>query len=156
MYWFLLKKALPFTLTFIFGAALSALIGLFGGSRTSYEVAQYQLGEYGRGRRECRMRGRNLVAETKPLNILDVPDAHYPGADRDSVRVNVMFKPDGKVGGILPASPLSNVPDGYRVMDREMWEAVERAAYGIRFKPETINGMPVTVYKEVEIKLVTD
>ena len=32
MYLFLLKKALPFTLTFIFGAALSGLIGWFGHS----------------------------------------------------------------------------------------------------------------------------
>ncbi len=60
MYWFLLKKALPFTLTFILGAALSAVTGLFGTSEKKTETFF--------GSRSCdyskrsRMR-RHLVAE---------------------------------------------------------------------------------------------
>jgi hypothetical protein len=154
MYWFLLKKALPFTLTFIFGAALSGLTGLFGASGKKAEsVLTTRTYEFGK---RCRTRRHRLVAESKPLAILDAPEARYPNAARPSVRVNALFGPDGKVLSVQPLSPLSDAPDGYRVMDREMWEAVESAAYEIRFTPETVNGMPVTVWKEVEIKLVSD
>ena len=73
MYWFLLRKALPFTLTFIFGALLSALVGLFGSSKTSYELVRVQqhVGEFGRGRRECRTRRSER------------PEALEPGIDQD-------------------------------------------------------------------------
>jgi hypothetical protein len=154
MYWFLLKKALPFTLTFIFGAALSGLMGLFGGSDKKAETVigtrTYKFNSH------CRMRRHRLVAESKPLAILDVPDARYPNATRPSVRVNALFGPGGKVMSVQPVSPLSDVPDGYRVMDKEMWEAIEGAAYEIRFTPETINGRPVSVWKEVEVRLTSD
>ena len=37
-----------------------------------------------------------------------------------------------------------------------MWAAVERAARQIQFEPETINGMPVSVTKEIEIHFTTN
>ncbi len=99
MYWFLLKKALPFTLTFIFGAALSAVTGLFGTPEQKAEsfvgTRTYEFNS------RCRMRRHNLVAETKPLVILFKPDARYPSAAGiQSVRVNVTFGSDGKVSRV--------------------------------------------------------
>ena len=70
MYSFLLKKALPFTLTFVFGAALGGLVGLFGPSERAGSFVGTRTYEYGN---RCRMRRRNLVAETKPLVILYKP-----------------------------------------------------------------------------------
>ena len=81
MYLFLLKKALPFTLTFIVGAALSAVTGLFGSSEQKVEYVRFTTSNYEFGRR-CRMRRQRLVAESKPLTILDVPDAVWQGGVR--------------------------------------------------------------------------
>ncbi|HEX7315860.1 MAG TPA: hypothetical protein VF297_18230 [Pyrinomonadaceae bacterium] len=151
MYSFLLKKALPFTLTFIFGALLSGLVGLFVSSKTGYEVLRFQhhVGEYGRGRRECRMRRHNLVAETKPLNILYKPQADLSRVspavgDVNPVTVNVTFGADGKVRKVEPAAG--------RVVRQEVWEAAEGAAREIQFEPETVNGLPITVTREVDIQ----
>lgn len=161
MYALLLKKALPFALTFIFGAALSALVGLFWSSETGREVVrfQYQVGEHGRGRRECGMRRHNLVAETKPLNILDVPDAVWPrdiqgdGA-ASIVPVKVTFGADGTVRKV-------EVSDRYTRNDlelppRPLWDAVVTAAKQIQFTPETVNSVPVTVEREVEIRFLDE
>ena len=142
MYLFLLKKALPFTLTFVFGALLSGLTGLFGSAEKKAEsVLSTRTYEYGRS---CRTR-RQLVAESKPLTILFKPDARYPsGAGTKSVRVNVTFGSDGKVSRVEHLQP--SLPSA-------MLEAVERAARGIEFTPEKINSVPVSVEKEVEIYL---
>ena len=162
MYSFLLKKALPFALTFVLGAALSALLGLFVGGKTGHDVLHVQrhVGEHGRGRRACRMRGRNLVAETKPLNILNVPDAVWPRGleaekkDLKPVSVSVIFGADGKVKTVTPFHHFSP----YEAADRlpSVRDAVERAALMIRFEPETVNGMPVTVTRDVEIRFAAD
>jgi hypothetical protein len=37
-----------------------------------------------------------------------------------------------------------------------MWDAVENAAREIRFTPETINGVPVTVEREVEMRFLPE
>jgi hypothetical protein len=152
MYSFLLKKALPFALTFAFGAALSALLGLFVGGKTGHEVLHVQrhVGEHGRGRRECRMRGRDLVAESKSLNILKKPFADLTGIsmateDGRAVTVNVTFGADGKVQKVEPVVG--------RSVRQTVWEAVEGAARQIEFEPETINGLPVTVTRETDIQL---
>jgi hypothetical protein len=145
MYWFLLKKALPFTLTFVFGAALSGLTGLFGSSEKKSEwVVGTRTYDYGRS---CRTRPRNLVAESKPLTILFKPDAPaYLGTGTKSVRVNVTFGADGKVQKVRHLHPL--------VLTDVTREKVEEAARQIEFTPQTVNGIPVTVEKEVEIHLV--
>ena len=158
MYSFLLKKALPFALTFVFGAALSALVALFWSDGTGYEVAQVRqsrLEEYGRGRRECRMRRHDLVAESKPLNILYTPVARYGSVGADGIdfaHVNVTFGADGEVKEVKPLASLYHGRDESLVRVKAMWEAVETAARGIRFTPETINGIPVTVEREVAIR----
>lgn len=155
MYSFLLKKALPFALTFVFGALLGGLSGLCGGPEKRAESA---LGtrtyDYG-GR--CRMR-RRLVAETRPLSILSTPDAllpraAVPGEGADPVaRVRVTFGADGKVQEVTPLKSRFPAQGGNLVELKEAWEAAEDAARRIRFTPETVNGLPVTVAREVEIR----
>src|SRR5215216_4249404 len=73
----LLKKALPFTLTFIFGAMLSGLVGLFGASEKKAEsVLVTRTYDF---RARCgNARPQHLVAESKPLVILFKPDARLP------------------------------------------------------------------------------
>ena len=157
MYPFLLKKALPFTLTFIFGAALSGLLGLFGASgKRAESVLGTRTYEFGS---RCRVRRHNLVAESKPLNILHKPDAILPAgsggfkSNPEFIPVNVTFGADGKVQQVEPPACLAY--DCYDMRDERSgrWEAVERAARQIQFTPETINGVPVTVVKEVKINL---
>ncbi len=149
MFSLLLKKALPFTLTFVIGAALSGLAGLLGlvGSQKKAERARvtrtYELG----GR--CRMRSRHLVAETKPLDIHYTPDARLPRTSglQNSAWVQVTFGADGKVQNVEHLQPL---------LPESKLEAVERAARQIEFTPEMINSVPVSVTREVEIHFVGD
>ncbi|MDT5270935.1 MAG: hypothetical protein QOH49_3121 [Acidobacteriota bacterium] len=160
MYWFLLKKVLPFTLTFIFGAVLSGLTGLFGPSHKKAEVfsLRYEFGREG-GHGHCRMRSHNLVAESKPLLITFTPDAHWPrgvdmGKGLQPVQVRVTFGADGKVQKVQPwGDILCCKVDVPRIV---VWEAVAAAARGIQFEPETINSVPVSVEKEVEIRFIAD
>ena len=165
----LLKRVLPFTLTFILGAAIG---GLFKANRAeptawTWEKSAPLLGHegsFGYGH-SCRMRARSLVAETRPLVILFKPDARWPrelrsGSGRpDSVRALVTFGADGKVQQVEPADRglLFAVKDEREyggitlIAAGEVWDAVERAARQIQFEPEMINGVPVSVTKEVEI-----
>lgn len=152
----LLKRVLPFTLTFIVGAALGGFFNPFGAWRGTRSVVQRtELHDYGLGKsRGCkhrRFKRRELVAETKPLVILFKPDARYPRVFegyRNSVWVRVTFGADSKVQKVEQLQPL---------LPNEALEAVERAARQIQFEPETINGLPVSVTKEIEIRfMVTD
>ena len=165
MYLFLLKKALPFTLTFIFGAALSALVGLFGSSEKKSEwVLGTRTYEFGRS---CRMSSRRhrLVAESKPLTILYKPDARRPaellGTDKeniDSFWVSVTFGADGKVYEVKPTVEWVKAHSpglAGHIQNSEfqaLMHAVESAAKGIRFEPEKVDGRPVTVTNDVEIR----
>lgn len=148
MYWFLLKKALPFTLTFIIGAALSAATGLFGTSEKKAEsfvgTRTYEFGS------RCRVRRHNLVAESKPLAILDKPAAwwswgHGAGHPRP-VRMLVTFGAGGTVQGVEQLDQLE-LPKG-------ITEEAKRAAWRIKFEPEKVDGLPVTVKREVEINFM--
>src|SRR5215212_5047477 len=105
MYSLLLRKALPFALTFILGSLVGGLFkaaGFGGQSAGNARAFRYSYG----GRHSCRMRfqRRDLVAESKPLTILFKPDARRPdelrGTDKEGIRslsVNVTFGADGKV-----------------------------------------------------------
>src|SRR5947209_10645148 len=97
MHSYLLKKLLPFTLTFIIGAFIG---GLFKSYRTGPAVWTWESratpllgheGPFGYERhRSCRMYRRDLVAETRPLVILFKPDARYtpePGGYKNTVHV---------------------------------------------------------------------
>lgn len=160
MYLFLLRKAIPFTLTFVVGAALSGLVGLFRPGATKTEVAAVSYtreGDPGR-RGSCRMGRYKLVAETKPLDIRHVPEARWPlGAERgvggvpSPARVRVTFGADGRVREVAPLTSGFRLSGESLVETKANWEAVERAARLIEFTPETVDGVPVTVARDVEI-----
>jgi hypothetical protein len=146
---FWLKRALPFTLSFIFGAALSALVGLFVASEKKLDAPlitrSYEFGGH------CRMRRHNLVAESKPLAILYKPSVAYPLHSAGSVRVNVTFGADGIVKDVSPLTSSLSERDQSWVRMKTLWEAAESAAREIRFTPEKVDGVPVTVTREVEM-----
>jgi hypothetical protein len=169
----LLKRVLPFTLTFILGAAVG---GLFRANRAepaawTWEKSAPLLGHegpFGYGH-SCRMRPRNLVAETKPLLIRFIPDARWPkDLNRDlpwshnltegyvfpGAKVRVTFGSDGKVQRVEPSDEL--YPSLGPKADKIVWERMASAARQIQFEPETVNGMPVSVTKEVEIHFMAD
>jgi hypothetical protein len=166
MYSLLLRKALPFALTFILGSLVGGLfkgVG-FGGLRAERTRAfRYSYG----GRHSCRMRfqRRDLVAEFKPLTILFKPDAILPAGWAaptkvpDSVTVNVTFGADGKVQYVAPDTIGCSTPMKYRDAaeaarkNNPVWDAVERAAWQIKFEPEVENGVPLTVNRPVEIRV---
>lgn len=172
MYWFLLKKALPFTLTFIFGAVLSGFAGLFMRSEKKAEMVglRYRWGvEDGRGHNHCRMRQRNLVAESKPLTILYKPEARRPpvlrGTDKENINsfwVSVTFGADGKVQAVKPTGEWTKAHVNKYTGSNEIAEmvaimsAVEGAAREIRFEPEMVNSVPVTSTADVEISFMAD
>ncbi|MGB8508063.1 MAG: energy transducer TonB [Pyrinomonadaceae bacterium] len=144
-----LQRGLPFVLTFVIGAAAGGFFKLFQG-RTAAGISvlnsyRFHEGDVHRG---C-ARARRLLAESKPLVILFKPDARYPRAvegDKSSVRVSVTFGADGKVQKV---EHLELLPDA-------TLQAVERAARQIQFTPQTINSVPVSVTKDVEIHFMPD
>jgi hypothetical protein len=153
---YLLKSALPFTLTFILGAALGGFFFNPFGVRTRMsravrtELRSYSYGE-GRGCKHRRFRQRELVAESKPLIIHDTPPVRWPRVGeeyyKNSVWVRVTFGADGKVQEVKHLQPL---------LPKAMLDLAERAARLIYFEPETINGVPVTVTKDVEVPFSSD
>jgi hypothetical protein len=155
----LLKKALPFALTFVVGTALGGLTWLFGCSEKKKTETVVVTRTYDYGRR-CRMRRHNLVAETKQLVINFKPDARRPlGAENEGPRsatVRVTFGADGKVQDVKPLASWFHGRDGSLVDVKARWEAVERAARQIEFTPETVDGVPVTVNRNVEIRFLAD
>src|ERR1051326_1745359 len=156
MYSCLLKKLVPFALTFVVGAAIGGLFNSFGW-RSTPAFGGLGVGPSYRFERRytCRMHARDLVAETKPLVILFKPDARLP---RDlgvrwppepvSVRVLVTFGADGKVQQVEPVEGGLDLVSEARAERQGIveslgahveWDAVERAARQIQFQPETVN-----------------
>ncbi|HEV7889059.1 MAG TPA: hypothetical protein VGP08_00400 [Pyrinomonadaceae bacterium] len=162
MYSLLLRKALPFALTFILGSLVGGLFKSVGFGGQSFKSARAYHYGYGEGH-SCRMRfqRRNLVAESKPLNILFKPGATMSvGADslRRGTGVGVMalvtFGADGTVKGVESGSLLSTCgKDRVGEVSGDMLEAISNAASQIQFEPETVNSVPVTVTREVEIRV---
>jgi hypothetical protein len=146
MYSCLLKKLVPFALTFVVGSTIG---GLFN-SRVKTWTSTERMTLMGGDVHSCRMYRRNLVAETKPLVILFKPDARVPRGQEDEwhapMNVKVTFGADGKV------------QDVERFVGCPRAEALgaeaEDAAWQIQFTPEMVNGVPVTVTREVEIHFV--
>jgi hypothetical protein len=160
----LLKKLLPFALTFVVGAAIGGLFNSFGLRSTPALVGVGPSYRFER-RYSCRMHTRDLVAETKPLVILFKPDGHWPSGAHylEAVHALVTFGADGKVQRVEPVN--EDLKDALTVYNQQkiithidarilIWDAAERAARGIQFEPEMINGMPVSVTKEVEIHFI--
>jgi hypothetical protein len=159
MYSLLLKKAIPFALTFIIGSFIGGLFKFFvPGGQTTIRARSYY---YGRGdsRSGCdHGRGRYLVAESKSLVITFKPDAVLPpgvkGEEGGFVPVSVTFGADGTVQKVEVSTYYSSndaIPP-----QRPIRDAAVKAAQQIRFTPETINGLPVTVTREVEIRFMAD
>lgn len=160
MFSLLLKKALPFTLTFVVGTALGGLTWLFGGSEKRAEATQVtSVYDFKRG---CGARHRRrLVAESKPLVVLFKPDARLPlGAEpREGALpavVRVTFGADGKIQDARPVGMSFHGGDASLVEVKALWESAERAARQIRFTPEAVDGVPVTVTRDVEIRFLND
>jgi hypothetical protein len=161
----LLKKALPFALTFVLGSLIGGLFKSAGFGDYSFSHSRSYYYGYGEGH-ACRMRfqRRYLVAESKPLVILFKPDArrpHRPDLDYvdghdiapRSALVSVTFGADGKVQAVEPFYEYMPGINRLRLGPerQDYWDNVERAARMIQFTPETENGVPVTVTKELEI-----
>ena len=154
----LLKKALPFSLTFLVGTAVvGGLAWLVGGSGKKEEAVLVTRTYDFQSRCGARSRQhRHLVAESEPLTILFKPDARYPLAPEGRVRVNVTFGADGEVKAVMPLASWFHSRDEDLVRVKAMWDAVEGAARQIRFMPETVDGVPVTVARDVEIRFTAD
>src|SRR5947208_16733012 len=112
MFSHLLKRVIPFTLTFILGATLGGFFKLFrsGETRSVGMFTNYRAYEYNYGMGHGCDHRRTLIAESKPLVILFKPDARWP---RDllrseegvsPVRVRVTFGADGKVQQVEPGN----------------------------------------------------
>lgn len=149
---YLLKRALPFALTFAVGAAVGGFFQLFGAREAGWRAKGYTY-TYG-GRRGCGKKFRRVYApESKPPVILFKPDALLPqrfAAIRpvggfESRPVRVTFGDDGKV-----RDAKSLVTKGRYLP--ELDEAAERAARQIQFIPATLDGAPTTVTEDVEIR----
>ena len=149
---YLLKRALPFTLTFALGAAAGGFFQFLRAPGVGGWLGAQRI--YGHERRGgCGKKFRRAyapAAELRPVTILFKPDAYVPPklAARASelglnpARVHVGFGHDGKVLEV-------EYPETW---PREVGEAVERAARQIRFLPASVNGDPLAVTESVEIR----
>jgi hypothetical protein len=157
----LLKRVLPFTLTFIVGAAVGGFFQLFGARDAGWRGRRFAHGY--EGRRGCgkKFRRNYFAPQTKPLLILFKPDARWPlgrdawdkGTYPTSVRVRVTFGADGHVKDAVPADWDYSSRGPYAA---NVWEAASRAARDIGFTPETIDGVPVSTTREVVIRFMAD
>ena len=145
----LLKRVLPFTLTFALGAAVAGFAGLLrpGGGRTYSHAVLEQQGYTLREGRSCptTVKRHKLLAESKPLSIQHRPNAVYTAEARKraftgTVRLRVTFGADGAVRGV---ETLQGQPYG-------LTQSAERAAWRINFSPAMENGLPISVTRAVE------
>ena len=143
----LLKRVLPFTLTFILGAAVAGIAGLLrpGGDRSYVALERHSYG-WGEGR-SCRttVKRHKLLAESKPLAINHRPNAVYTAEARrrahtGTVRLRVTFGADGKVKAV---ETLQGQPYG-------LTQSAERAAWRTNFTPALENGLPISVTRVIE------
>lgn len=155
MYSLLLRKALPFALTFVIGSLVGGLFKAAGFGGRSYDHPRAFYYDYGEGH-SCRMRyqRRYLVAKSKPLQITFKPDAVFKGVKGGTVPVSVTFGADGTVR-MVGLSTFYSDHDA-RPPERAMRDAAVNAAWQIQFQPETVDGVPVTVTRDVEIRFMAD
>lgn len=145
----LLKRALPFMLTFAVGAGVGGFFQFFTSRASGWLAAKRHTYSYA-GRRGCGQRFRRASApESKPHVINFNPGAYVSPsvmmlADKygaNPARVRVVLGHDGKVHEV-------EYPKSW---PRELGEAAEHAARQIKFTPATLDGAPTTVTEEVKI-----
>ena len=151
----LLKRFLPFALTFAFGAAAGGLANLYG-ARTSSAgwsaSGRRHLGAgFGAGARRGCPGARKALAETRPLNILHQPAARYPEGSvmkglAASALVRVTFGADGRIQQVEPREALPY----------SLNRAAVDAAWRIRFEPATEDSVAVPVTRDVRILLESE
>ncbi|HLM56761.1 MAG TPA: energy transducer TonB [Pyrinomonadaceae bacterium] len=141
----LLKRVLPFTLTFILGAAVAGFAGLLtrGGGAGLFKRDRYG---HGPKRGGCGSAYRHkLLAESKSLSINYQPTAVYTREARKrdhtgTVRLRVTFGADGAVKAV---ETLQGQPYG-------LTQSAERAAWRTSFTPALENGLPISVTRVIE------
>ena len=140
----LLKRVLPFTLTFILGAAIAGFAGLL----TRGGAGLFKRDHYSHGgkRGGCGSAYRHkLLAESKQLSINYRPTAVYTHEARKraytgTVRMRVTFGADGAVKAV---ETLQGQPYG-------LTQSAERAAWKTGFTPAMENGLPISVTRVIE------
>jgi hypothetical protein len=133
----LLKRALPFTLTLLFGSGLGSI---FSGTSTEMQPRVITTTTT-RAYSGCSSHRRSsAAAESTPLIVTFEPNTRLTEAARRNKTVGVVellvrFDADGKATVV---DHLTTLPDG-------LTEEAERAAERTVFRPATINGKPYTV-----------
>jgi hypothetical protein len=133
----LLKRALPFTLTLLFGSGLGSI---FSGTGPR-DVTQSSVNTTTTRTYSCAAHRRGgAFAESTPLIVTFEPNTRLTEAARRNKTVGVVellvrFDADGKATVV---DHLTTLPDG-------LTEEAERAAERTVFRPATINGKPYTV-----------
>lgn len=147
----LLKRALPFMLTFAIGAGVGGFFQFFTSRAAGWLAAKRNTYSYA-SRRGCGKRFRRAYApESKPPVITFKPDAVLsqqlatirPLGGFNPVPVRVTFGADGLV---REAEALGG-------WSAELRERAEYAARNIKFIPATVEGAPTTVTEVVEIRI---
>lgn len=134
----LLKRALPFTLTLLFGSGLGSI---FSGTSPRSEQSRVTTTTTMSSTYSCRSKHRARAAsESTPLIVTFEPNTRLTEAARRNKTVGVVellvkFDADGKATVV---DHLTTLPDG-------LTEEAESAAERTVFKPATINGIPYTV-----------
>ena len=133
----LLKRALPFTLTLLFGSGLGSI---FSGTSTDMQP-RVNTTPTTRTYSGCSSHRRaSAFAESTPLIVTFEPNTRLTEAARRNKTVGVVellvrFDADGKATVV---DHLTTLPD-------VLTEEAERAAERTVFRPATINGKPYTV-----------
>ncbi|HEX8772317.1 MAG TPA: energy transducer TonB [Pyrinomonadaceae bacterium] len=139
MFFCLLKRALPFTLTLLVGSGLGSI---FSSSTTPRDERSARLSATTvTSRHSCGMRNRAVVAaQSTPVVVTFEPIARptetaQRNHTRGTVELLVRFGADGKATVV---DHITTLPDG-------LTEEAERVVEGTAFNPATINGKPYTV-----------
>lgn len=133
----LLKRALPFTLTLLFGSGLGSI---FSGTTTRTATQSNVTTTTTRTYSCASHRRSSSFGESTPLIVTFEPNTRLTEAARRNKTVGVVellvrFDADGKATVV---DHLTTLPDG-------LTEEAERAAERTVFRPATINGKPYTV-----------
>lgn len=137
-----LKRFLPFMLTLVVGLGLGSLFQQGRSAPARYTTRLYS--EH-RCRTSDSYQYRRSAADSTPLSILFEPPTSMTAAARSHetygvVQLLVEYGADGNARVI---DRLWTLPDG-------LTEEAERVAVRTQFKPETRNGVPVTVTRTQE------